>query len=173
MNATSQTEAARLTMGQGERGNARNKKVLRLWLRMLPAVGLVEQHLRSRFRDNFPITLPQFDVLAELERAGEPQTMSDLSRQLLVSSGNVTGLVDRLVRNGYVIRRRCPEDRRVLRVELSEKGRSEFATMAEAHERWLVALFDELGDGELDEINTLVARMKRALRNRLAESDVA
>ncbi|MCS4503969.1 HTH-type transcriptional regulator MhqR [wastewater metagenome] len=151
----------------------RNKKVLRLWLRMLPAVGLVEQQLRSRFREHFTITLPQFDVLAELERADRPQTMSELSRLLLVSSGNVTGLVDRLVRSGYVNRRPCPDDRRVQWVELSDKGRAEFDTMARAHEAWLVELFDELSDAEVDELNRLMARMKLALKHRLDVDEVA
>ncbi len=160
-------------MAEPRTQDVRNKKVLRLWLRMLPAVGLVEQHLRGRFREHFTITLPQFDVLAELERAGEPQTMSELSRQLLVSSGNVTGLVDRLVRSGYVVRQPCPEDRRVLRVALSDKGRAEFRTMAEAHERWLVELFGDLRDDELDELNALIAHMKHVLRDRLAIEDVA
>ena len=147
----------------------RTKETLRLWLRMLPLTSLVEQDLRGRLRDRFAVTLPQFDVMAELERAGEPQTMSALSRKLLVSGGNVTGVVDRLERSGYVQRQPLPNDRRVQLVALSEKGRAEFAAMAEAHEQWLAELFVGLSDEELHALNELLARAKAVVRGNLAD----
>lgn len=146
---------------------SREKNVLRLWLRMLPIVSTVEQHLRGRFRETFGVTLPQFDVLAELDRATAPQTMTVLSRQLLVSSGNVTGLIDRLVRDGFVVRRPSVTDRRVQLVELSDRGRREFRSMAEAHARWLAELFDGLGEAEVERLNELLAHTKSVLRERI------
>lgn len=147
---------------------SRDKTVLRLWLRMLPIVSMVEQHLRRRFRETFGVTLPQFDVLAELDRAAEPQTMTALSRQLLVSSGNVTGLVDRLVRDGFVVRQPSRTDRRVQLVTLGDRGRREFRAMAEAHARWLAELFDGLSEPEIERLNELLAHAKSALRERMA-----
>ncbi|HEX5513169.1 MAG TPA: MarR family transcriptional regulator [Gammaproteobacteria bacterium] len=120
----------------------------------------MEQELRARLRLSFDITLPQFDVMAELERAGEPQTMSELSRRLLVSGGNVTGVVDRLERAGYVERRPLPTDRRVQLVALVEKGRREFAAMAAAHEQWLTELFEGLSLEEVRLLNELLGRAK-------------
>ncbi|MDZ7810770.1 MAG: hypothetical protein U5L11_12535 [Arhodomonas sp.] len=81
--------------------------------------------------------------------------------------------MDRLVRSGYVTRQPCPEDRRVQWVELSDKGRAEFDEMARAHEAWLVELFDELSDEEVDELNRMMARMKQALKHRLTVAEVA
>ena len=82
--------------------HTRAKQSLRLWLRLLACESLVEQTVRTRLRTTFSITLPQFDVLSELERAGDPLTMSQLSQNLMVSNGNVTGVIDRLERDRYV-----------------------------------------------------------------------
>ena len=63
-----------------------SKESLRTWLRLLSCETVIEQHLRTLLRQNFSITLPQFDVLSELERAGDPLTMSQLSKELMVSN---------------------------------------------------------------------------------------
>jgi DNA-binding MarR family transcriptional regulator len=144
-----------------------SKEALRLWLRLLPCVSMVEGVLRTRFREQFSFTLPQFDVLAELDRAGQPQTMSEISRKLLVTSGNVTGLIDRLERGGYVVRRPSPSDRRVQYVELSEKGRQEFAAMAKAHEQWLAELFADFPEEDVAQLSELLGRAKSQLRTRV------
>lgn len=131
---------------------------------MLPCVNMVEQVLRVRFRENFGMSLPQFDVMAQLARSSEPQTMSELSRQLVVTSGNITGLVDRLVKSGYVIRKPSETDRRVQYVQLEPKGREELENMTIAHESWLTELFEGLQEEELQQFNTLLDRTKRLLR---------
>lgn len=141
----------------------REKNIVRLWLRMLPVVAMVERRLRSRFREHFDITLPQFDVLAKLDQAQEPLNMTTLSRQLLVSGGNVTGVVDRLVRDGYVVRRPSPADSRVQLVALSDQGREAFSAMARAHAGWLAELFEDLGDAEVEQINELLTHAKSAI----------
>jgi len=131
---------------------------------MLPCVNMVEQVLRVRFRENFGMSLPQFDVMAQLSRSSEPQTMSELSRQLVVTSGNITGLVDRLAESGYVVRKPSKTDRRVQYVHLESKGRKELENMANAHEHWLTELFEGLRDEELQEFNALLERTKELLR---------
>lgn len=146
----------------------RSKETLRLWLRLLPVTSLVEQELRTRLRQSFGITLPQFDIMAELERAGEPQTMSELSRRLLVSGGNVTGVVDRLERDGYVARQPLPTDRRVQLVALTDKGRGEFGAMAAAHEQWLSDLFSDLPTNDIETLHDLLGRAKSVLRQATA-----
>ena len=81
---------------------SKSKEVLRLWLRMLSTTTQVEQQLKRLLKENFDITLAQFDLMAELARAGEPRTMSEVSQMLMVSNGNVTGVVDRLSKEGYL-----------------------------------------------------------------------
>ena len=90
---------------EAKAAGSRGKQSLRLWLRLLACENLIEQTVRTRLRVAFDITLPQFDVLSELEHAGNALTMSQLSQKLMVSNGNVTGVVDRLERDGLVRRR--------------------------------------------------------------------
>ena len=146
----------------------RSKRSLRIWLRLLGSATLIEQQVRARLRDTFDITLPQFDVLAELDAAGEPQTMSALSRRLMVSNGNVTGVIDRLVRAGLVRRTPSAEDRRVQYIALTPKGRRRFTTMATAHEGWI----DELLGGleQADALAQLLDGAKHHLRAQVARS---
>ena len=94
---------------------------------------IIEQRVRSRFRKHFEVTLPQFDVLSELERAKSPLTMSRLSKELMVSNGNVTGVIDRLSKNKLVRRVRSKEDRRIQYIELTDEGLKEFRRMAKLH----------------------------------------
>ena len=146
----------------------RSKRSLRIWLRLLGCATQIEQQVRTRLRDDFAITLPQFDVLAELDAAGEPQTMSALSRRLMVSNGNVTGVIDRLERAELVRRTPSAEDRRVQYIALTPKGRRRFATMAAAHEGWI----DELLGGleEAERLARLLDDTKHHLRARTTRS---
>jgi len=99
--------------------------------------------VRDRLRVQFAMTLPQFDVMAALYREEAGMTMTELSRRLMVSNGNVTGIVDRLVADGFVARSQRNGDRRTSFITLTRKGRAAFAAMAAAHESWV----DELLGG--------------------------
>ena len=114
-----------------------SKDRLRLWLRLLKATRLVESALRENLRVEFASTLPRFDVMAALHRHPDGLKMSELSRFLMVSNGNVTGIVDRLAEDGLALRERVPGDRRAARARLTRKGEEEFARQAEAHEAWV------------------------------------
>jgi DNA-binding MarR family transcriptional regulator len=114
-----------------------NKDRLRLWIRLLRATRIIEAELRERLRKEFDTTLPRFDVMAALYRAPEGMLMSDLSRFLLVSNGNVTGIVDRLVADGLVERTRRNGDRRTSVARLTDAGIGEFEKLAAAHETWI------------------------------------
>jgi DNA-binding MarR family transcriptional regulator len=116
------------------------KERLRLWLRLLRASRTIEAELRERLRTEFETTLPRFDVMAALYRVPDGMMMSDLSRFLLVSNGNVTGIVDRLVSEDLASRARRNGDRRTSVVRLTSTGRDNFRTMATAHERWIEEL---------------------------------
>ena len=142
----------------------RSKQTLRLWLRLLSCANLIEQEIRSRLRSEFNITLPQFDVLSELERAGQPQTMSELSRLLLVSNGNVTGVVDRLERDGLVNRRPAQHDRRVLYIELTDDGRELFKRIAAVHETWVAGLLAGLSESTTEQLIDLLGQTKHAIK---------
>ena len=114
-----------------------SKERLRLWLRILSAQRVIENEVRERLRVEHDTTLPRFDVMAALYRNEEGLKMSELSGELRVSNGNVTGIVDRLVNDGLIVRASVLGDRRAMLVRLTDEGRNTFAGMAEAHEGWI------------------------------------
>jgi DNA-binding MarR family transcriptional regulator len=128
--------------------DAPSKDRLRLWIRLLRASRSIEAELRERLKTEFGSTLPRFDVLAALYREPEGMAMSDLSRFLLVSNGNVTGIVERLVADGLVVRSKRDGDRRASIVRLTGQGAEIFARMAAAHEDWVDALLGGVGREE-------------------------
>jgi len=142
-----------------------SKEALRTWLRLLSCETVIEQKLRSFFRTKFAVTLPQFDVLSELERAGKPLTMSDLSRELMVSNGNVTGVIDRLEKSGYVSRTRADHDRRVQYIDLTSKGTREFGRMAKLHEECLSDLLNDVSIPEMKRLQKLLLRTRMSAAN--------
>jgi DNA-binding MarR family transcriptional regulator len=139
------------------------KRSLRLWLRLLTCSTRIEQTVSQRLRDEFGSTLPRFDMLSALDRAGEAGlTMGEAADMLMVSNGNVTGLVQRLKADG-LIEAMAGTDRRVQRVRLTTEGDARFAAMAQAHERWIEALFADLTAAEADDLTRLLERAKRSL----------
>ncbi|PBC00973.1 MarR family transcriptional regulator [Mesorhizobium sp. WSM3860] len=133
------------------------KDRLRLWIRLLRASRTIEAELRERLKKEFDTTLPRFDVMAALYRSPEGMLMSDLSRFLLVSNGNITGIVDRLVSEGLVTRARRNGDRRTSMVRLTDEGAKSFAAIAAAHENWVGEL---LGNVSEDEARRLTGMLK-------------
>ncbi|WP_173931868.1 MarR family transcriptional regulator [Chelativorans sp. Marseille-P2723] len=133
-----------------------NKERLRLWIRLLRMTRIVEAELRERLKRDFDSTLPRFDVMSALHRQPEGMLMSDLSRFLLVSNGNVTGIVDRLVRDGYLTRTRREGDKRTSVVRLTEAGAAFFEKMAAAHEQWIAELLPGIDTAEVHELSKLL-----------------
>ncbi|HYF23832.1 MAG TPA: MarR family transcriptional regulator [Caulobacteraceae bacterium] len=141
------------------------RRSLRLWLRLLTCTALVERRVSARLRETFDTTLPRFDFLAALERAGpEGLPLGEVSRSLLITNGAVTGLAARLKEDGLI--EPCESaDRRFQRVRLSETGARRFAEMAAAHRRWVEALFADLDEAETDRLMTLLDRAKRSVQS--------
>jgi DNA-binding MarR family transcriptional regulator len=139
------------------------KDSLRLWLKLLTCTSVIEKRVRGRLRERFATTLPRFDLLATLDHASEPLTMGQLSSRLLVSNGNVTGLVARLEAEGHLTRIADPADRRTFYVTLTAKGQNAFNKMAITHEGWIEEMFQSLEAGEIAAIMDGLERLKWAL----------
>jgi len=137
---------------------------LRLWLRLFTCTTLIEGEIRSRLRDHFDFTLPRFDLMAQLDKAPNGMTLGELSQRMMVSNGNVTGLVERLVSQGLIERRADPKDRRAQIVNLTTEGRRAFRTMARTHENWIADIFSRLSRNEIDELMKLLAKTKSSAR---------
>lgn len=137
-----------------------SKLRLRFWLQLLKATKHVENEIRVRLRREFDTTLPRFDVMAMLEKSGAGLKMSELSAELMVSNGNVTGIVDRLVLDGLVVRVSIEGDRRATLVRLTPKGESVFAEMAATHEGWVAELLVDLSDDEITQAMDTLAKVR-------------
>ena len=131
-----------------------SKSRLRLWIRLLRASRLIESVARERLKVQFNATLPRFDVMAALYRKPDGMLMSEISRFLLVSNGNVTGIVDRLASDGFVARSQRDGDRRTSFVRLTAKGRAAFADMSAAHESWIDTLLGGVTAREAEQLST-------------------
>lgn len=136
---------------------------LRVWLRLLSCTNMIETEIRRRLRREFGVTLPWFDAMAQLFRAPEGLTMSDLSRRLMVTNGNVTNLIDRLVAEGHVTREPDPDDQRVQRATLTGKGRAAFESMYPAHRRWISELLATADAADLTEAYDALAAVKASV----------
>lgn len=145
---------------------ARDDKLeLRVWLRLLTCANLIEGRVRAGLREEFGITLPRFDLLAQLDRAPEGLTMGELSGRLMVSNGNITGLTDRLVAEGLVARLPSRADRRQSRVRLTPAGKRAFDAMTPTHERWIDDMLAGLTRAEMAQLLDLLAKLKRSVQS--------
>ena len=134
-----------------------SKQSLRLWLKLLKLQRSIEAHIRDKLRREFNTTLPRFDLMSALHRHPDGLKMSELSHQLMVSNGNVTGITNRLVEEGFVRRINVPGDRRASRVQLTAEGEHRFLRQAAAHERWV---HDALGSLSLQDSALLITQLQ-------------
>ncbi len=136
-----------------------SKSRLRLWIRLLRVSRFIEVEIRDRLRLRFDVTLPRFDVMAALYRHPKGMMMSKLSRFLMVSNGNVTGIVDRLVKDGLVIRSQPDGDRRSWIIRLTTAGTTAFEEMAAAHETWINELLQRLSPEEAEIVHANLGKL--------------
>lgn len=138
---------------------------LRLWVRLFTCTQLIERVIRARLRRDFNTTLPRFDLMAQLQRNPGGLKMGELSKRLLVTGANVTGITDQLVGEGLVKREPIEGDRRAFSVRLTPKGKRVFDTMAAAHERWVIELMAGMNDSKRNALYSMLGQFKRGLRS--------
>jgi DNA-binding MarR family transcriptional regulator len=152
-----------LTFDTESRTTEADHLAIRLWLRMLACTNLVGRRVAVKLRDAHATTLPRFDFLSQLERSPDGLRMTEISRRMMVTAGNITRLADQLVAEGLITRTPAADDRRAAIVQLTARGRRIFDQMAREHEGWIVAMFDGLDEGERHALFDLLGRLKRHL----------
>jgi DNA-binding MarR family transcriptional regulator len=145
------------------RARADHHQALRVWLRLLTCSQLIEKRVRTKLRDSFATTLPRFDLMSQLERSPEGLKMSELSRLMMVTGGNVTTITDQLESEGLVERLQSPSDRRVYRIRLTQNGFSTFKAMALEHEKWIVECFAQLDEEALANLHGALGAVKKSV----------
>jgi len=140
---------------------------LRLWLRLLTCCNLIEGDIRGRLRTEYETTLPRFDLMAQLHRAPEGMKMSELSRHMMVTNGNITGITDQLEKEGLVQRNKVLTDRRSSLIKLTAKGRRIFKKMAGSHEQWIQDLLAGLSEKSRKNLFEALGELKLVAQTRL------
>ena len=138
---------------------------LKLWLRMLSCTVKIENEVRTRLRASFGITLPRFDLMAQLERFPDGLRMGELSRRMMVTGGNITGITDQLEQEKLVVRVVDPKDRRSYSVKLTPAGRRAFDEMARVHEGWIAELLHGVTPDDKTQLIDLLSHMKQQLND--------
>lgn len=149
------------------RAHSEHPEALRLWLRLLTCTQLIEKQVRNELRSQFATTLPRFDLMSQLERSPDGLKMNELSRRMMVTGGNVTGITDQLVTEGLVERINVEGDRRAWRVRLTARGRKLFNEMAQQHEDWIVDAFAGLSGKEIAQLHKLLGKVKQHSHSQL------
>lgn len=147
-------------LGLEARAVSSDHATLKLWLRLLASTTQIEAEIRRRLRAHFDISLARFDYLAQLYRYPDGLKMNQLSRHLMVTTGNVTGLTDDLERDGLVRRDNDPDDRRAWRVSLTDTGARSFEAMAIEHERWIIELFAGLDARSVAQMHASLGQLR-------------
>ena len=148
-------------MDMEARAHSEHPEALRLWLRLLTCTQLIEKQVRNELRAGFATTLPRFDLMSQLERSPDGLKMNELSRRMMVTGGNITGITDQLAAEGLVERLAVEGDRRAYRIRLTAQGRQLFDEMATQHERWIIEAFGGLSASELDTLHQLLGKVKQ------------
>jgi DNA-binding MarR family transcriptional regulator len=135
---------------------------VRAWVRLLEVHKLALAEVREELEGD--VTLPRFDLLSNLHRQ-DGQTLAALSRRMLVTAGNLTGLVDRAERDGLVARHADQIDRRATRVRLTSRGRQLYTEALSRHEKRVEAIFGSLSRKEQDTLAALLGQVRERLRD--------
>lgn len=158
-------------IGLEARAAADDHAALKLWLRLLACSTQIETEIRKRLRTRFGITLSRFDYLAQLHRHPEGLRMNALSRYLMVTGGNITGLTDELEKEGLVRREPSAQDRRAFVLKLTPEGRERFESIAAEHERWVVQLLGGLKPSEHKTLYGLLGNLRVTIAERQNSQD--
>ena len=144
---------------------------LRLWLRILTIHKLINNEVRRRLREKFGMSLSRFDLLAQLDGRTDGMRMGELSKRLMVTTGNITGLVDELVAEGLVERLPDPTNRRASLAVMTVKGRKLFGAAAKANEAWIADMFAGLSAAEKAAMFDMLGRQKADIAVRLQDAE--
>lgn len=153
----------RASIDQKSSDQSSNHLSVRTWLRLYACSNMIEQQIQQKLRSQYGTTLARFDFLAQLVRQPLGMKMNVLSKKLMVSGGNITGLTDQLVKEGLVIRQDDPNDRRSYLLICTEKGQRDFAEMAKSHEVWISELMKELDMKQIEQLYTSLDHLKNLL----------
>jgi DNA-binding MarR family transcriptional regulator len=137
---------------------------LRIWLQIAKASALIEQEITGKLREHYGQSLSRFDVLSQFDRTnGHEMSVGSLSKRLIASSGNISRLLDRMEKDGLLIRRHADTDRRNVYVSITLSGQNLFGDMARDHQSWITDMLAELPPERQQHLSELLKELQTAL----------
>jgi DNA-binding MarR family transcriptional regulator len=140
------------------------RRETRLWLQILSLHGGIFSSLNAALNSEFGLSVAKFDALAQLDRYREGLALGQLSQNLKVSGGNVSGLVQRLLADQLISKQMSSEDRRSFIVRLTPKGGELFKKAAAFHKRHLSECFESVSAGDLETAISVVRSLSSKTR---------
>ena len=132
----------------------------RAWLALLRCFSSIERVLMQHISQEYNSSLPRYDILTALALSKHSLTMGELASKLMVSKGNITGVVRRLKLDGLVRKVPSKTDRRVQSVTISAKGKRLWQAMHDDYDH----IISELLSGQSEKtIRDLTKRLENTL----------
>ena len=138
--------------------DSENELTVRAWFALMGGFTEIERDLR-RVMAQQGLNLPRFDILMVLSRHPQGLNMGDLARELVVTKGNVTGVVKRLQSDGLIARVSDTSDKRIQTVTLTEGGRREFETYYWTYAESVSGALGHLSSAELNQLTDIMAKI--------------
>jgi len=142
-------------------------------LKLVIALARSHNALFARIEKNvqqFGLSTSEFGVLELLYHKGD-QAVQAVAEKILVTSGTVTYVIDKLQKKGLVVRRQCETDRRVFYVTLTDEGQSLIANIFPQHEQFLNDLFQSVSADDKQRLIHLLAQVKTAIDRKEASAN--
>lgn len=139
-------------MADARTEDARRKAETRIWLQILALENVIFTRLNNALLADAGLSVAKFEFLAQVDRYPDGVTLGEISRNLKVTSGNVSGLVRRLLADGLITKTMSAADRRSFIVRFTPLGRETFDKANALHAATLAACFAGLPLGELESL---------------------
>ena len=144
-----------------ENNDVSNQKMA-LMHRMIFNSSRVTHEINRRMKQELNLSLAKFEALIAIENAPDDViTMSNLSKELSVSNANITGMINRLLADGLVLKKALPTDRRIYCVTISDKGRTMLENAMEMHTIWVKELMESVNSEDVNFMNKIMDKMDR------------
>jgi len=134
---------------------------LDVWINLIKAFKIIHREIQHELSPS-GLTGPQFGVLRRLNIHGE-LCLSEISEKLNVTEGNITGIIDRLEREGYVYRERDKDDRRVIHIKLAPEGERIYNEVYPGYRQRIDQLMGCLTEEEQKQLSYLLDKLRRGI----------
>jgi MarR family transcriptional regulator, 2-MHQ and catechol-resistance regulon repressor len=122
--------------------------------------------IQDRIRDemlNYKLSVTEFSVLEVLFLQGK-QNIQQIGNRILISSGSMTYVIDKLEKRGLLSRNDCPEDRRIIHVTLTDDGFHLMKEIMPKHQELVDHIFHSLGDKEAETMVSLLKKVQSRVK---------